>query len=95
MRRVQVTQRFDRSVFVRKTPLSKDEQLTDKDAEEGLLPKTPLLPGERILLAGTVELKAALQDLESHPVNDAEKTATDKPQLALDPRSQPRRERRR
>ena len=67
MRRVQVTHRFDRSVFVRDTPLPKEEQLTAKEAEEGLLPKEPLRPGERVLLAGAVELKAALQDLESRP----------------------------
>ena len=67
MRRVQVTHRFDRSVFVRDTPVAKEEQLTAKEAEEGLLPKEPLRPGERVLLAGSVELKAALQDLESRP----------------------------
>ncbi|MGO9601642.1 MAG: efflux RND transporter periplasmic adaptor subunit [Isosphaeraceae bacterium] len=67
MRRVQVTHRFDRSVFVRKTPLPKEEQLSAREAEEGLLPKEPLRPGERVLLAGAVELKAALLDLESEP----------------------------
>jgi len=64
--------------------------LTAKEAEEGLLPKEPLRPGERVLLAGAVELKAALQDLESRPEkNEAGKPATDKPQLALNPQSQP------
>jgi cobalt-zinc-cadmium efflux system membrane fusion protein len=67
MRRVQVTHRFDRSVFVRKTPIPKEEQLSAREAEEGLLPKEPLRPGERVLLAGAVELKAALLDLESEP----------------------------
>jgi cobalt-zinc-cadmium efflux system membrane fusion protein len=67
MRRVQVTQRFDRTVFVRATPIPKDEQLTAREAEEGLLPKEPLRPGERVLEAGAVELKAALSDLESQP----------------------------
>ena len=67
MRRVQVTQRFDRTVFVRSTPIPKEEQLTAKEAEEGLLPKEPLRPGELVLLAGAVELKAALLDLESRP----------------------------
>ena len=90
MRRVHVTHRFDRSVFVRNTPLPKEEQLTAKEAEEGLLPKEPLRPGERVLLAGAVELKAALQDLESRPEKkEADKPATDKPQLVLDPQSQP------
>ncbi len=58
MRRVQVTHRFDRSVFVRNTPLPKEERLTAKEAEEGLLPKEPLRAGDRVLLAGAVELKA-------------------------------------
>ena len=89
MRRVHVTHRFDRSVFVRDTPLPKEEQLTAKEAEEGLLPKEPLRPGERVLLAGSVELKAALQDLESRPEKEADKPATDKPQLVLDPQSRP------
>jgi cobalt-zinc-cadmium efflux system membrane fusion protein len=90
MRRVQVTHRFDRSVFVRNTPLPKEEQLTAKEAEEGLLPKEPLRPGERVLLAGSVELKAVLQDLESRPEkNEADRPATDKQQLALDPQTRP------
>ncbi|MGZ3387081.1 MAG: hypothetical protein ACXVB5_19510, partial [Isosphaeraceae bacterium] len=46
-------------------------------------------PGERVLLAGSVELKAALQDLESRPEKEADKPATDKPQLVLDPQSRP------
>ena len=90
MRRVHVTHRFDRSVFVRDTPIAKEEQLTAKEAEEGLLPKEPLRPGERVLLAGAVELKAVLQDLESRPEKkEADKPTTDKPQLVLDPQSRP------
>ena len=49
MRRVQVTHRFERTVFVRSTPIPKEEQLTAQEAEEGLLPKEPLRPGERVL----------------------------------------------
>ena len=90
MRRVQVTHRFDRSVFVRNTPLPKEEQLTAKEAEEGLLPEQPLRAGEFVLLAGVVELKAALQDLESRPDKDeAGRLATDKPELALGVSSPP------
>jgi cobalt-zinc-cadmium efflux system membrane fusion protein len=65
MRRVQVTHRFESSVFVRKTPIPKEEQLTAIEAEEGLLPKEPVLPGERVLSAGVVELKRVVVDLES------------------------------
>jgi cobalt-zinc-cadmium efflux system membrane fusion protein len=68
MRRVQVTHRFGSTVFVRATPIPEEEQLTAEEAEEGLLPKEPLRPGERVLLSGAVELKAAVLDLESHPV---------------------------
>ncbi|WP_254053887.1 efflux RND transporter periplasmic adaptor subunit [Singulisphaera sp. GP187] len=67
MRRVEVTQRFEHTVFVRNTPIPKEEQLTAHEAEEGLLPKAPLQPGERVLLSGTLELKAALLELESRP----------------------------
>jgi hypothetical protein len=55
MRRVQVIERFDRTVFVRKTPIPKEEQLTGQEAEEGLLPKEALRPGERVLLSGAVD----------------------------------------
>ena len=67
MRRVQVTHRFERSVFVRSSPIPKQEQLTSLEAEEGLLPKEALRSGERVLLSGAVELKAALLELESRP----------------------------
>lgn len=65
MRRVQVSQRFDNKVFVRSSPIPKQEQLTDREAEEGLLPKESLRPGERVLESGAGELKAALLNLES------------------------------
>jgi membrane fusion protein, heavy metal efflux system len=67
MRRVHVTHRFDRTVFVRDTPIPKDEQVTAQETEEGLLPKEPLRPGDRVLLAGSVELKRVVLDLESRP----------------------------
>jgi cobalt-zinc-cadmium efflux system membrane fusion protein len=67
MRRVEVTHRFDRSVLVRATPIPADEQLTEADAEEGLLPKDALRVGERVLLSGAVELKAVVLDLEARP----------------------------
>jgi cobalt-zinc-cadmium efflux system membrane fusion protein len=67
MRRVQVTHRFDRTVLVRNTPIPREEQLTPQEAEEGLLPKEPLRAGERVLLSGTVELKAVVLDLEARP----------------------------
>jgi cobalt-zinc-cadmium efflux system membrane fusion protein len=65
MRRVQVTHRFEKTAFVRSTPIPKDEQLTEQDAEEGLLPKEALHVNERIIKTGTGELKLALMQLES------------------------------
>jgi membrane fusion protein, heavy metal efflux system len=67
MRRVQVTNRFERTVFVRATPIPKRAQLTDQEKEEGLLPKEPLQPGERVLLSGSLELKRVVTDLEARP----------------------------
>jgi cobalt-zinc-cadmium efflux system membrane fusion protein len=70
MRRVQVTHRFERSVFVRSTPIPKEPQQTTPEAQEGRLPIEPLRAGERVLQAGAVELKAALLDLESQPAKE-------------------------
>jgi cobalt-zinc-cadmium efflux system membrane fusion protein len=67
MRRVQVTHRFEGTVFLRSTPIPQQERLTAQEAEEGLLPKEPLRPGERVLLSGSVELKAVVLDRESRP----------------------------
>lgn len=64
MRRVQVVRRYDRTVFVASEPPAKEEAAvsgTDA-AEAGLLPIERLAPGERVLTAGTVELKAVIQD---------------------------------
>jgi len=55
MRRVDVKQRLDGKVFVRSTPIPKEEQLTTAEAEQGLLPKEPLSRGERVLVRGTSE----------------------------------------
>jgi len=88
MRRVHVTHRFDRTVFVRDTPMPKEEQLTALEAEEGLLPQEPLRPGERVLLAGSVELKRVVIDLESRPQHKpAEQLARAKARPASDPES--------
>jgi cobalt-zinc-cadmium efflux system membrane fusion protein len=65
MRRVQVTHRFEKTVFVRSKPFTAAEQLTAEEKELGMLPRQPLLPTDRILKTGVGELKAALLDLES------------------------------
>jgi membrane fusion protein, heavy metal efflux system len=76
MRRVHVTHRFESTVFVRSTDIPKAEQLTALEAEENLLPQEPLRPGDRVLLAGPVELKRVVIDLDSRPrVQPAEQLA--------------------
>jgi cobalt-zinc-cadmium efflux system membrane fusion protein len=70
MRRVQVTHRFEKTAFVRSTPIPREEQLTPEEQELGLLPREPLHPGERLAMSGVGELKAALLDLESRPAGE-------------------------
>jgi cobalt-zinc-cadmium efflux system membrane fusion protein len=71
-------------VFVRKTPIPKEEQSTAIEAEEGLLPQEPIRPDERILEAGVVELKRVVLDLESRDEeNQADRLAKDKTGSAL------------
>jgi cobalt-zinc-cadmium efflux system membrane fusion protein len=65
MRRVQLTHRFDKTVFVRSKAFDKEEQRTTEEEELGILPKEPLRPGERLLLSGVGELKAVLLDKQS------------------------------
>jgi cobalt-zinc-cadmium efflux system membrane fusion protein len=71
MRRVQLTRRFEKTVFVRSKPFKKGEGRTSEESELGMLPKEPLLPGELVLPTGVGELKAALLDRESRPRNKA------------------------
>jgi cobalt-zinc-cadmium efflux system membrane fusion protein len=65
MRRVQVTHRFEKTVFVRSRPFDKGEEITTEEKEEGLLPRQPLQKGERVLTTGVLELKKELEDRES------------------------------
>jgi membrane fusion protein, heavy metal efflux system len=90
MRRVHVTHRFDHTVFVRSAEFPKEEQLTALEAEEGLLPKEPLKPGDRVLLAGPVELKRVVLDLESRPKEKpTDRLAKAKPRSVSDLESPP------
>jgi membrane fusion protein, heavy metal efflux system len=67
LRRVEVVQRFDRTVFVRsKFADGKAEQpLTPAEKEDGLLPRHVLEPGEKVITSGVLELKKELEDRES------------------------------
>jgi cobalt-zinc-cadmium efflux system membrane fusion protein len=67
MRRVELVDRFDRTLFVRTKPFTKAEERTAEEEELGMLPKRPLAPGEQILRTGVGELKTALLDQESQP----------------------------
>jgi cobalt-zinc-cadmium efflux system membrane fusion protein len=65
MRRVEVTNRFDRTMFVRSRDKDIKRPLSRVDKEQGLLPKTALHEGDVVILRGAGELKAALLDKES------------------------------
>jgi cobalt-zinc-cadmium efflux system membrane fusion protein len=69
IRRVELTNRFDKTVFVRSKPFGKGEEITPEEIELGMLPKQPLLPNERVLQSGVGELKTALFDRETQPHN--------------------------
>ena len=49
MRRVLVVQRFDKTAFVRATPIPVKEQLSAEEKEQGLLPRQPLQVGDVVL----------------------------------------------
>jgi cobalt-zinc-cadmium efflux system membrane fusion protein len=70
MRRVELTHRFEKVAFVRSTDIPEERRLTREEKEQGLLPREPLRPGERVLLRGAVELKAALLDKESQSLSE-------------------------
>jgi cobalt-zinc-cadmium efflux system membrane fusion protein len=69
--RVVVKQRFDKTAYVQtdhcyvRTEIADGKPLTDEEKELGMLPREPLWKGSRILVAGGLELKHALMDLES------------------------------
>ncbi len=71
MRRVEVVNRFAKSVLVR-SKIGANEALTDEEKKLGLLPREPLERGKRVLLSGVSELKAALLNLESQPKSQKE-----------------------
>jgi cobalt-zinc-cadmium efflux system membrane fusion protein len=70
MRRVQVTNRFDRTAYVCSVPMSKDEDRAAGEDPQASLPKEPLREGERVLTTGALELKAALAEKLSEGIRD-------------------------
>jgi cobalt-zinc-cadmium efflux system membrane fusion protein len=73
MRRVQVTNRFDRTAYVRSVPVAKEEEAGPEQSGEQLLPKEPLREGERVITAGVLELKTALANKLSETAQPEEK----------------------
>ncbi len=69
LRRVRVTQRFDRTVYVKSKLDAKETVLTTEDKEQGLMPLQELHKGDKVLRSGVLELRQELADREA----DAEK----------------------
>ncbi len=65
LRRVQVTHRFDRVVYVKSKLDAREAALTPAEKEQGLLPLGPLHEGDKVLKSGVLELKKELEDRES------------------------------
>jgi cobalt-zinc-cadmium efflux system membrane fusion protein len=63
LRRVAVAGRFQEGVAVRSKLTGQDEELSKAEAARGRRLLQPLLPGERVLTSGVVELTAALETL--------------------------------
>jgi hypothetical protein len=65
LRRVPVVERFKEFTFVRTKLTKRDREISEAEQIRGHRPIQPLLPGERVVTLGIVQLTAAL---------DAEKT---------------------
>jgi cobalt-zinc-cadmium efflux system membrane fusion protein len=68
MRRVEVTNRFDRTAYVRSVLMTKDALPAAGDGRQPSLPTEPLREGDRVLTTGALELKTALQNKQSENV---------------------------
>jgi cobalt-zinc-cadmium efflux system membrane fusion protein len=65
MRRVKVTHRFEKTAFVRDRLTPAEQKLSPEEIAQGLQPYEPLKPGERFITSGVLELRGALEDMES------------------------------
>jgi membrane fusion protein, heavy metal efflux system len=72
MRRVEVVNRFDATAYVRSAPLSKLEQRMAGEDGRPVSRAEPLREGERVITAGALELKTALENKESENVKAGE-----------------------
>jgi len=75
MRRVQVTNRFERTAYVRSALVTKDEELAPGEDRQPSLPTELLREGERVLTAGALELKTALANKLSETAKPEEPKA--------------------
>jgi CheY-like chemotaxis protein len=66
LRRVKVTHRFDKTVYVKSKLDPKEAVLSAEDTAQGLPPLEPLHAGEKVLKSGVLELKKELEDRESN-----------------------------
>jgi len=65
LRRVAVVERFKEGTFVRTKLSKRDRELSEAEQAKGRRPIQPLLPGERVVTLGTVEIMAALEAMEN------------------------------
>jgi cobalt-zinc-cadmium efflux system membrane fusion protein len=65
MRRVEVVNRFEKSVLVRSKPFLPGEDLTDEEKKQDFLPREALKEDDKVLTAGVLELKAAVTEKEA------------------------------
>jgi multidrug efflux pump subunit AcrA (membrane-fusion protein) len=63
LRRVPVVRRFKDVTFVRAKLTEEDEKISQSEVAQGRRPLQPLLPDERVITRGVVELTAALEAL--------------------------------
>ncbi len=77
MRRVEVTNRFERTAYVRSAPATKkDEERLARESGQASLPVEPLGEGQRVLTTGALELKTELENLQSQAVKPEEQKAS-------------------
>jgi cobalt-zinc-cadmium efflux system membrane fusion protein len=65
MRRVQVVARFEETAYVRSELTTEERDQNTADLRQNLPPREPLTAGQRVLAAGVLELRSALDDMMS------------------------------
>jgi cobalt-zinc-cadmium efflux system membrane fusion protein len=63
LRRVRVTHRFQHVAWVSSRLTAEQARVSPEDKARGVPPPMPVRPGERFLVSGVLELRAALEDL--------------------------------